>query len=1202
MAADNKLELVVEVDVNKANASIKSVNTGLSGMEQAAGKAARGASAGIDGMTASMVKGATAGNLLADSIKRALDWAREWTIGAAQYAANTERMEVVTKSLAQRHGDSEEAAMKVVEAIKRIGFTMAESEGAVQKMIIADLSLEKAEGLAKVAKDAAAVSTSGLKASEALEQIITAIESGRGRGLRELRIFVDLNKETERAQKLAELHGKTLSENDIHEVRRAAIMREATKLQGSAAAQTGSLKEQTEALGRDVDSLREAVGSQFQGLLKEWVGHLRELVGFLKDNSTLVVKFAEGVLVLAAALGTVTVAMRLFKVAAVGFEAMMGGIAMIRTVAFAISNGLTGALVGAEVALAAVARLIPPVAAGLAVWWAGNKLLEHAQGNKNLDTTAEAIKKINQRLRETPEWWIQRGMTPPKTTKDTIIDYLKTLDSRKAPEKPKHEPTDAELDRMLADRKTRLQAEKTSQEYYMRAVEDRKGAEHDMARARIEDSMKIIEATSSETEAAKESLNVVLLSMQERTAGVAKIREEEKREIERMATRVDEKSGVVQQVALSAAALERIHTGTAEKIAAFDMRFNEEEARRTDAMMKALASRSQKRFEEWFIKPFQQQLYVWQQTGEWQDKIEDQGRSAAISAVEQRKNLQLAQLESVDARTLQDKVALENAKTAIEIQAMKERTRIELEEIDARTERQVDEAKKAAMAQGIFYEPYLDQIGNKIRELGQHEKDALQKATTTEIDVAQVKGATSTRKLVTDQYQSIFQSLKQQAGGVFDALVTKSQSVWSAIGNSLKTALLTAIKDVVTSRVAAMLMNLFVPGANVQMQQGGVGKGAGGGIFGTLGGLLGIGAVPAFAGGAAGGTPPFVPGSSGGGGLGTILPPIFGSGGNALFPGAAVGGTPPFVPSSSGGGAGMGAAPAAGGIFSKAGLAGMLPGLKSFFGFGDNKWVDMGGGRMATGGWIGQYGSFGDKLQALGKSDAALMGGALLAMDGLRRGGKLGVAETTAGGALIGYKFGGPLGAAIGGIAGAVAGIVRLFVKGATEKTKDKIKALYGVDIADKGVLKQIVDMTKSEFGGNIDMAIRSPQIRDLIQLYAMTTGQKTTGMPGTVTPLSLVETGGSLFQSPQYNNGTPLPALGGLPGLDQIGAGTPSGGGLVIQLDGPATTALLQGQAVQAITNNPRLVQSASMAATKSNANRRELTSLQLSPGTIVS
>jgi hypothetical protein len=82
---------------------------------------------------------------------------------------------------------------------------------------------------------------------------------------------------------------------------------------------------------------------------------------------------------------------------------------------------------------------------------------------------------------------------------------------------------------------------------------------------------------------------------------------------------------------------------------------------------------------------------------------------------------------------------------------------------------------------------------------------------------------------------------------------------------------------------------------------------------------------------------------------------------------------------------------------------------------------------------------------------------------------------------------------------------------------------------------------------------------------------------------------GNLLFQSPQYNNGTPLPGLGGLPGLDKIGGGTPSGGGLVIQLDGPATTALLQGQAVQAIADNPRLVQNATMAATKSNANRRE-------------
>ncbi|SPF32982.1 hypothetical protein SBA4_1220004 [Candidatus Sulfopaludibacter sp. SbA4] len=83
------------MDVNKANASIKSINTSLSSMEQAASKASRGASAGIDGLTVSMVKGATAGNLLTDAIKHGVAWLKKWTIDAAKSAANTDRMEAV---------------------------------------------------------------------------------------------------------------------------------------------------------------------------------------------------------------------------------------------------------------------------------------------------------------------------------------------------------------------------------------------------------------------------------------------------------------------------------------------------------------------------------------------------------------------------------------------------------------------------------------------------------------------------------------------------------------------------------------------------------------------------------------------------------------------------------------------------------------------------------------------------------------------------------------------------------------------------------------------------------------------------------------------------------------------------------------------------------------------------------------------------
>ena len=56
MAADNKLELVIQVDADKANASIQSVTKSLSGLEKEAVSSAKGASQRIDGMTLSMTK------------------------------------------------------------------------------------------------------------------------------------------------------------------------------------------------------------------------------------------------------------------------------------------------------------------------------------------------------------------------------------------------------------------------------------------------------------------------------------------------------------------------------------------------------------------------------------------------------------------------------------------------------------------------------------------------------------------------------------------------------------------------------------------------------------------------------------------------------------------------------------------------------------------------------------------------------------------------------------------------------------------------------------------------------------------------------------------------------------------------------------------------------------------------------------------
>ena len=97
-------------------------------------------------------------------------------------------------------------------------------------------------------------------------------------------------------------------------------------------------------------------------------------------------------------------------------------------------------------------------------------------------------------------------------------------------------------------------------------------------------------------------------------------------------------------------------------------------------------------------------------------------------------------------------------------------------------------------------------------------------------------------------------------------------------------------------------------------------------------------------------------------------------------------------------------------------------------------------------------------------------------------------------------------------------------------------------------------------------------------------------------------QTGGSLFESPGYQNGSLLPAAGA---LRVLGGGTASSAApqpIVVKLDGPATTLLLRGEVVQTMADNPRAVQGAAMKATKANAGRREMLSLQLSPGTLTS
>ena len=194
MANNNQIELVVTVEVDKANQSIKSVNANLSSIETAATKSARAAASrhrrhdGFDGQGRhgrQPARGrdqerASRGPRNGPSVRR---WRRR-----------------TTQSWRQSHAHSRQGARRRCRR-SRAGHRR-HPEGWVQHRTTRPPACRSSSsrmsvwtrppGLAKIAKDAAAVNTEGLDAAQAFEKLMLAIETGQSRGLRTMSLFPEL--------------------------------------------------------------------------------------------------------------------------------------------------------------------------------------------------------------------------------------------------------------------------------------------------------------------------------------------------------------------------------------------------------------------------------------------------------------------------------------------------------------------------------------------------------------------------------------------------------------------------------------------------------------------------------------------------------------------------------------------------------------------------------------------------------------------------------------------------------------------------------------------------------------------------------------------------------------------------------------------------------------------------------------------------
>lgn len=528
-------------------------------------------------------------------------------------------------------------------------------------------------------------------------------------------------------------------------------------------------------------------------------------------------------------------------------------------------------------------------------------------------------------------------------------------------------------------------------------------------------------------------------------------------------------------------------------------------------------------------------------------------RQAANDAQQSR---DIEQIDMYVDASVKGQLSAEQQKLEITKKYAQKRLEIELQRIDLQYVDEISAAKDTTELRRV-----LDEIDAK--------KTVARDKVNADIEEASKDSAVRQAKVVRDEYLRQFDAVKNGAGQIFDALVTKTQSFGDAIKNILKTALLTPLREFASTWIATVLTG-GNPRAGGQQQQ------SRGGILGGIFGSIMNG------------------GSMSGGGMGPT--------------------TPPFIPIMSGA-----RAPAAlGGSYGIAGLGSMgMAGLPGLPGMGGGA---AGGSGAAGSIWqasgLAQYGGMLTKLGNLGagtgmkangiagmKGGGMLLGGGILAADGLRRGGLLGLGETTAGGALIGMKFGGVPGAIIGGAIGFAAGFARLFKKGSEDKVRQAIKNAYGVDIPDKAILKQIWGTAKQSFGGNIATAIQSKEIRELVQLYASSTGQTYRGPATETQQTTLIQGGGSIYQAPGIGSlGQTLPSFGGsipmLGGVVSAGSGYGQPVVLNIQLDGQSTEQVMRGEAIQVIADNPRAIASSLSDAASQNYDRRDTAITSLTPG----
>ena len=262
--AQSKLSILLTLR-DKASKGLKKVGKNLSGVS----KSAKSADKATKGLNLRML---ALGFASFQAVRKIAALVKE----SALLAARFETMGVVVDNLGARVGKSSIEMRRLEQSLEDTGISMLGARESIARLISADIDLDNATDLARVAQDGAVIA--GVNSTAAFEKLVGFISTGNIRVARQIGLFIDRRKTYEDFAAENNRTVASLSELEKTQIRANAVIKAGAQIAGTYEAAMKTAGKQLGSLERDIENFKVTFGQFFTATLAKGVPATRKFV------------------------------------------------------------------------------------------------------------------------------------------------------------------------------------------------------------------------------------------------------------------------------------------------------------------------------------------------------------------------------------------------------------------------------------------------------------------------------------------------------------------------------------------------------------------------------------------------------------------------------------------------------------------------------------------------------------------------------------------------------------------------------------------------------------------------------------------------------------------------------------------------------------------------------------------------------------